>query len=213
MGGGGKITNLTDTEALLILKEITASSLLKVDLDGQVLDEGSTIFPFNQAGYVIHSAVHAARRDVNCVMHNHQLDCSAVASMACGLLPMCQQACIVGDVAYHNYEGIAVDEGERARLGADLGARSCMLLRNHGVLTVGKGVEDAWFLMFNLVLACRTQCAAMKCVGQEGLHVPSDDAQAAAAPVARKMCAEGFGVREFAAEVRLLEREGASFRA
>ena len=86
-------------------------------------------------------------------------------------------------------------------------------LRNHGVLPVGKGVEDAWFLMFNLVLACRTQCAAMKCVGQEGLHVPSDDAQAAAAPVARKMCAEGFGVREFAAEVRLLEREGASFRA
>lgn len=108
----------------LLYHEITASSLVKVNLAGDVLDTGSTSFGISQAGYVLHSAIHAARQDVHCVLHLHTPAVSAVSAMKCGLLPLCQEACVIGPVAYHDYHGILVDVDERRSIVEDLGDRN-----------------------------------------------------------------------------------------
>ena len=140
----------------LMFDEITASSLVKVDLDGNQLTESP--FSINPAGFTIHSAIHEVREDAGCVIHLHTPDGTAVASCTEGLLPLNQTAQLVTfDLAYHDYEGIALDHDERPRLQRDLGSKNHMLLRNHGTLTVGRSVASAFERMFHLERACTMQ--------------------------------------------------------
>jgi len=143
----------------MLFEEITASSLIKVDEHGGKLSESP--FPVNPAGFVIHSAIHAARRDVTCVLHTHTRDGIAVASQLDGLLPLSQQATIaLASLGYHGYEGIALHDDEKPRLQRDLGDNAALILRNHGLLTVGATVADAFLAMYNLQRACEIQIAA-----------------------------------------------------
>jgi ribulose-5-phosphate 4-epimerase/fuculose-1-phosphate aldolase len=135
----------------MLFEEITASSFVTIDLNGQIME--TTHFIVNPAGFTIHSAVHEARKDAVCVMHLHTVDGTAVATLKDGLLPLNQTAQLVtGDLAYHDYEGLALDIDERPRLQRDLGNCSAMILRNHGTLTVGKSVAEAFIRMY--FLAC-----------------------------------------------------------
>ena len=139
--------------------EVTASNLVKIDLDGQPVAE--TPYAVNPAGFVIHSALHMAREDAQCVIHLHTDDGVAVAAQEEGLLPLSQHAMMVADeVAYHDYEGIAFDLDERERLLADMGEKHLMLLRNHGTLAVGVSCSAAWLAIYFLERACTMQVRA-----------------------------------------------------
>jgi len=141
----------------LTFKEVTASNLVKIDIDGNILDEHCP-FTINPAGFTIHSAVHAARHDAQCVIHIHQADAIAVASQKEGLLPLSQYAAFaLASMSYHGYEGLAVDAGECQRLQDDLGDSNFMLLPNHGALTVGQTAGDAFMHMYDLIKACEIQ--------------------------------------------------------
>ena len=143
----------------LMFDEITASSLVKIDIDGKVLQE--TPFPINPAGYTIHSAVHAARHDVQCVMHTHTLNGVAVSAQKAGVLPISQQSIfILSSLAYHGYEGVALRDEEKPRLVANLGDKTFFMLRNHGLLTVGKTIADAFQAMYLFEAACAIQIRA-----------------------------------------------------
>jgi ribulose-5-phosphate 4-epimerase/fuculose-1-phosphate aldolase len=148
----------------LMYDEICASALIKVDLAGNVLWEPE--FPkglgyrFNPAGYVIHGAIHEAKPELHCVLHTHSLAGMAVASLKHGLLPMTQTAMRFAKVAYHDYEGVVLEMDERARLLANLGDCEVMLLRNHGVLAVGKSVAEAFNNLYRIERACRSQLLA-----------------------------------------------------
>ena len=143
----------------LMFEEITASSLVKVDLDGAVVMP--TPYFINPAGFTIHSAIHAAREDAHVVIHLHTDQGVAVSAQKAGLLPISQTAmAVIKDLAYHDYEGIALDLGERERLVKDIGTHNLMLLRNHGTLTVGKTAAAAFMRMFFLERACKMQIMA-----------------------------------------------------
>ncbi|MEM1232264.1 MAG: class II aldolase/adducin family protein, partial [Pseudomonadota bacterium] len=143
----------------LMFNEVTASSLVKVDADGQkVLDSP---YDINPAGFTIHSAVHMAREDAHCVMHLHTDDGVAVSAQEAGLQPITQHAMQVGQIAYHEYEGVALDLDERERLVRDLGEAQFMILRNHGTLTVGRTCADAYMAMYYLERACTMQIRAL----------------------------------------------------
>jgi ribulose-5-phosphate 4-epimerase/fuculose-1-phosphate aldolase len=140
----------------MLFEEITASSLVKIGLDGKPISVSR--FPVNPAGFTIHSAIHEAREDAGCVMHLHTLDGTAVATSREGLQPLNQTAqLVIGDLAYHDYEGVALDHAERPRLQHDLGTKNLMLLRNHGTLTVGRNCADAFMRMYYLERACSMQ--------------------------------------------------------
>jgi ribulose-5-phosphate 4-epimerase/fuculose-1-phosphate aldolase len=140
----------------MLFSEITASSLVKIGMDGKPI--GESRYPVNPAGFTIHSAVHEVREDAVCVMHLHTLDGTAVSTAREGLLPLNQTAqLVVGDLVYHDYEGVALDHAERPRLQDDLGKHNMMLLRNHGTLTVGRSVADAFMRMYFLERACSMQ--------------------------------------------------------
>jgi ribulose-5-phosphate 4-epimerase/fuculose-1-phosphate aldolase len=140
----------------LLFEEITASSLVKINLQGQVVGESQ--YPVNPAGFTIHSAIHEVRHDAMCVMHLHTLDGTAVSTDPQGLLPLNQTAQLVSDhLAYHDYEGVALDHAERPRLQKDLSDKDMMLLRNHGTLTVGRSCADAFLKMYMLERACSMQ--------------------------------------------------------
>jgi ribulose-5-phosphate 4-epimerase/fuculose-1-phosphate aldolase len=140
----------------VFFEEITASCLVKVDLDGNILSP--TTHGINNAGFVVHSAIHAVRDDAGCVMHLHTDDGVAVSCLAEGLLPLNQTSMLVSEhVAYHDYEGVAVDLEERKRLGHDLGSGDFLILRNHGTLTVGRNVGEAFVRMYLLERACTIQ--------------------------------------------------------
>jgi ribulose-5-phosphate 4-epimerase/fuculose-1-phosphate aldolase len=144
----------------LMFEEVTASSLVKVDVDGNPVDP--TPFITNPAGFTIHSAVHMAREDAHAVMHLHTPHGQAVAAHEDGLLPLTQTAMLVrGDLAFHNYEGVATDLDERERLVADLGTKSAMLLRNHGTLAVGGNVGECFVKLYFLERACQAQVMAL----------------------------------------------------
>ena len=144
----------------LLYTQITASNLVKVDLDGNIV--GDTEYSINPAGFVIHSAVHAARPDAKCVLHTHTVAGMAVASLEEGLLPLTQKSMrFYNRIGYHDYEGVADDLDERTRLVASLGKHNALILRNHGLLTCGKTVAQAFLLMRNLEKSCKTQLAAM----------------------------------------------------
>ena len=154
-----------------LFEEITASMLVKVDEDGHTFHESD--HGINPAGFTIHSAVHGARPDVGCVMHLHTDDGVAVSSQAHGLLPLTQTAMTVsGNISYHDYEGIALDLDERSRLVANLGDSNIMILRNHGTMTCGPDVQQAFLSMFMLERACTMQIRALS--GGTKLNMPSD---------------------------------------
>jgi len=142
-----------------LFRDITASSLVKIDLEGRILDDSP--HDVNPAGFTIHSAVHAARHDAACVLHTHTVAGVAVSSLASGLQPCNQWALQFHQrVAYHDFEGIALDHAERERLVADLGdTKRVMILRNHGLVTLGRTVAEAFILMHNLERACQVQLA------------------------------------------------------
>ncbi len=143
----------------LMFDEITASSLVKIDLAGKVLQD--TLFPINPAGFVIHSAVHSARHDVQCVMHTHTLNGVAVAAQKRGVLPISQHSIFVlSSLAYHDYEGVALRDEEKPRLVADLGDKIFLMLRNHGLLTVGVTVGAAFEAMYFFEATCAIQIRA-----------------------------------------------------
>jgi ribulose-5-phosphate 4-epimerase/fuculose-1-phosphate aldolase len=144
----------------LMFEEVTASSLVKVDEKGNPVD--ATPFITNPAGFTIHSAIHMARNDAHAVMHLHTPAGQAVSAHEDGLLPLTQTAMLVrGDLAFHDYEGVAVDLDERERLVADLGDKNAMILRNHGTLAVGKNVGECFVRLYFLERACQAQIMAL----------------------------------------------------
>ena len=156
--------------------EMTASSLVKIDLEGNILQD--TPYFINPAGFTIHSAIHAARDDAKFVMHLHSDQGVAVAAQKEGLLPLSQHACIVlPRLAYHDYEGIALNLDERERLVADIGDKTLMLLRNHGTLSVGESAADCWTGMYYLERACQMQVMALS-AGRENVLFAPEAAQA-----------------------------------
>lgn len=192
--------------------EITASSLVRIDLDGNILDD--TPYEINPAGYVIHSAVHGGRPDLQCVIHTHSRASTVVSALEEGLIPIAQGGFqFYNRVAYHDYEGFAVDEDERRSLVADLGNRSVMILRNHGVLTCGRSISEAFRLTYYLEQACRLQVDMMATGGR--LHLPSPEvmehtAQQWAGGVGNIGTTEG---REWPALLRLLDKDDPSWRS
>lgn len=143
----------------LMFEEITASALVKIDLQGNKLDNNP--HPINPAGFVIHSAIHAARDDAKCVLHVHSLNGVAVSAQTNGVLPISQQSIFVlASLAYHDYEGVALVDDEKPRLVADLGRKNFFMLRNHGLLTVAPTIPDAFQLMYTFESACTIQIRA-----------------------------------------------------
>lgn len=158
----------------LLFEEITASSLVKIDLDGNIV--GNSPYQINPAGFTIHSAIHAARADAQCVIHLHTVNGIAVSSQEHGLLPINQTAMLInGRLAYHDFEGIALNHDERPRLVADLDSNNAMILRNHGTLALGTSVADAFQTIYFLERACAIQIAAQ--AGGAALRTPSDAIQ------------------------------------
>ncbi len=156
----------------LMYDEVTASSLVKIDLDGNKIMDSP--FDINQAGYVIHSAIHGARKDITCAIHTHTEAGMAVSAQKCGLLPLSMAAIrFYGHLAYHDYEGVVLDVEERESIVAHLGDKYAMILRNHGLLTLGRNLGEAFYLMYNLEKSCRSQLAAM--AGGTELEIPSED--------------------------------------
>jgi ribulose-5-phosphate 4-epimerase/fuculose-1-phosphate aldolase len=191
-----------------LFHEITASSLVKVDLDGNVLSE--TEYQINPAGFTIHSAVHGAREDVGCVMHLHTDDGVAVSAQTDGLLPLTQTAmAVAANLVYHDYEGIALDHDERTRLVADLGESNIMILRNHGTLTCGATVPAAFLNMYMLERACGMQVRAL--AGGVKLNMPSDKA---IETVKSQMSNLDFSLADLAwpALLRMLDAQDPSYR-
>ena len=147
----------------MLYEEVTASSLIKIDLEGNVLFN-ATDYGVNQAGYVIHSAVHSARHDVDCVIHTHTLAGMSVSAQKQGLMPLAQSAMRFGnDIAYHDYEGPALNLDERERLVKDLGNAEAMILRNHGLLTVGDSIPECFNNHYRLERACQLQVMTLSC--------------------------------------------------
>ncbi|UBM07585.1 class II aldolase/adducin family protein [Cupriavidus metallidurans] len=197
----------------MMYEEITASCLIKVDHAGNILskpDFGSLNYGINKAGYVIHSAVHHARPEVACVIHTHSWASMAVSSLACGLLPVTQTAMRFLKIGYHDYQGVVLDTAEQASLLEDLGKGEALILRNHGALTVGNTVGEAFNWMHRLELACRSQVAAMSC-NTPLQQVPADVLEATwnnYQPGTRRP----YGVMEWPALLRKLDRLDPSFR-
>lgn len=174
----------------LLFEEVTASSLVKIDLDGNVL--APTEYEVNRTGFVIHSAIHAARHDANCVIHLHSRAGVAVSMLETGLLPLNQTAmAIYHDIATHEFEGVALNLEERERLAADLGDKHLMLLRNHGILTVGRTVGETFLRTYYLEWACDVQLRAMA-TGQP-LHAADPAVVASVAPFGGPEAMAQFG--------------------
>jgi ribulose-5-phosphate 4-epimerase/fuculose-1-phosphate aldolase len=191
----------------LLYKEITASSLVKITLDGDIVHKQDTDYGINKSGYVIHGCIHRARTDVACIIHTHTRAGMAVAAMKCGLLPMSQTSMrFVGHMGYHEYEGPAVDLAERERLVRDLGPHDAMILRNHGLLTCGATIQQAFNTMYQLELSCRGQVDAM--AARTELTLPGENVLAHTAHLYQPGTRRPYGVLEWPAMLRLLEAEG-----
>jgi ribulose-5-phosphate 4-epimerase/fuculose-1-phosphate aldolase len=193
----------------LLFEEMTASSLIKVDLDGNIVLD--TPYPVNPAGFTIHSAVHAARSDAGCVLHTHTRAGVAISAQADGLLPLSQISLFpYASVTYHDYEGIALNEDEKPRLVADLGTSNFLILRNHGLLTVGATIPDAFLYMYALETACQTQLMAQS-TGAALTHI--NPAIVAGIKAQIEVVTKGMGGElAWPALLRKLDRRDSSFR-
>ncbi len=193
----------------MLFEEITASSLIKVDEKGEKVEPSD--YPVNPAGFVIHSAIHAARPDVGCVLHTHTNAGVAISAQKEGLLPISQQSTLViGSLGYHDYEGIALRDDEKPRLVADLGKRSAMILRNHGLLSVGATIPEAFVVMYALQKSCEIQLLAQ--AGGTLVHVDPKIVEGASVNVG--MVTRGVGAAlVWPALLRKLDKLDPSFRA
>ena len=197
----------------MMYEEMTASCLIKLDHDGHVLykpDFGELNYGLNKPGFILHSAVHKARPEVNCVIHTHTAAGMAVSSLACGLLPINQTSMRFLKVSYHDYMGVVLDLAEQEVLVKDLGNTDAMVLRNHGLLTCGRSVGEAFNWMHRMELSCRAQLAAMACnsplqqVSAQVLEETFQNYQ----PNTRRP----YGVMEWPALLRMLDRADPSYR-
>jgi len=192
----------------LTYKEITASSLAKLDLDGNVIwkPEG-TDYGINAAGYVIHSAIHKARKDINSVIHTHSTAGMAVAAQKDALLPLTQNSMrFANNIGYHDYEGPALSTEEQSRLVADLGPHNAMILRNHGLLAAGPTVGEAFNYLYQLETSCRAQVLA-QAAGSEGLVTPPQDVIDLTGKVFAPSTLRRYGLLEWPAMLRKVEAE------
>lgn len=194
----------------LMFEEVTASNLVKVDLAGKVLSDPEGL-GINEAGYVIHGAIHEGRPDVVCVIHSHTPAGMAVSAQSSGLLPLTQNAMLFyGQLGYHDYEGIAVNLEERERLVRDLGSAGAMILRNHGLLTAGRSIAEAFNAMMFLENACRAQIGAMS--GGAALTLASVEAAEKTAAIYREHSLAA-AQRDWPALLRLADRIDPGYRA
>jgi len=191
-------------------EEITASSLVTINLAGEVLLNPTRDCGVNQAGYVIHSAVHAARHDVQCVIHTHTRAGMAISALKCGLLPMTQTAMRFHTIAYHDYESVAIDLAERERLVRDLGEAEVMVLRNHGLLVASSDIPQAFNACYWLEMACRAQVDALACNTE--LQLPPEEVIARTHHLYRPETRRPYGVMEWPAMLRFLDRRDDSYR-
>ena len=197
----------------MLYEEITASSLIKIDIDGNILakpDFGGLDYGINKAGYVIHGAIHKARHDVACVIHTHTWAGMALSALDCGVLPITQTAMRFLKIGYHDYQGVVLDQREEESLLRDLGEGEALILRNHGLLTVGKTIGEAFNWMHRLELTARSQLAAMA-TGAKLVHVPEKvlhDTYMNYQPQTRRP----YGVMEWPALLRMMERLDPAFR-
>src|ERR1700751_911398 len=190
----------------LLYKEITASSLVKIDVEGNIVSKPDTDYGINVSGYVIHGAIHKARPDVACVLHTHTRAGMAGAAMQCGLLPLSQTSIrFVGHIGYHDYEGPAIEVDERERLVRDLGPHDAMIMRNHGLLTCGATIQQAFNTMYQLEMSCRSQVDAM--AARTELVMPGENVLAHTAHLYQPGTRRPYGVLECPAMLRLLDGE------
>jgi len=190
----------------MLYKEITASSLVKINVEGAIIWKPDTDYGINKSGYVIHGAIHKARPDVACVLHTHTRAGIAVSAMKCGLLPLSQTAIrFVGHIGYHDYEGPAVEFDERERIVSDLGPHDALVMRNHGLLTCGATVQQAFNTMYQLELSCRSQVDAM--AARTELVMPGENVLAHTAHLYQPGTRRPYGVLEWPAMLRLLDAE------
>jgi ribulose-5-phosphate 4-epimerase/fuculose-1-phosphate aldolase len=194
----------------MLFGEITASSLVKVDLSGRKVMESP--YEINPAGFVIHSAVHAAREDAHCVLHLHTLNGVAVSAQQQGVLPISQQSIFVlASLGYHAYEGVALNEDEKPRLVRDLGDKSFLMLRNHGLLTVAEAIPEAFLLMYVFESACTIQVRA-QAGGGELVNI-DPRLIAGAQAQARQVTRNAGGALAWPALLRMLDRADPSYRS
>jgi ribulose-5-phosphate 4-epimerase/fuculose-1-phosphate aldolase len=190
----------------LLYSEITASSLVKIDIEGNVLWKPETDYGLNVSGYVIHGAIHRARPDVSCIIHTHTRAGMAVSAMQCGLLPLTQTAMrFSGHIGYHDYEGPAIDLDEREGLVRHLGPHSAMVMRSHGLLACGPTIPQAFNTMYQLELSCRSQVDAM--AARTELIVPGANIVEHTAHLYQPGTRRPYGVLEWPAMLRLLDAE------
>ncbi len=195
----------------MLYNEIRASDLYKIDLDGNEILRPHVDYEQNPAGFVIHGAVHAARADVHCIIHTHTRAGMAVSAMQCGLLPLTQTAMrFYGRVSYHDYEGPAIDLAERERLVANLGQTDAMIMRNHGLMTCGRSVGEAFNNMYWLELACRAQVDAM--AASTELNLPPVEVAERTAALYTPGVRRTYGELEWPAMLREIDRIDPSYR-
>jgi ribulose-5-phosphate 4-epimerase/fuculose-1-phosphate aldolase len=198
----------------MLYEEVTASSLIKIDIDGNILSKPAFVgadYGINRAGYVIHGAIHEAKPELECVIHTHSWPGMAVSALKCGLLPLTQTSMRFYKIGYHDYCGVVLDVSERESLLRDLGENNALILRNHGLLTVGKTIPEAFNAMHRLELSCRTQLAAMAC-NTELNPVPRhvlEETYMNYQPQTRRP----YGLMEWPALLRKLDRIDPSYRA
>jgi ribulose-5-phosphate 4-epimerase/fuculose-1-phosphate aldolase len=190
----------------LMFSEITASSLIKVDFEGNIIDNSN--FTINRTGFVLHSAILSARQDVNCVVHTHSSFGTAVSMLECGLLPVSQFALqFYQKIAYHGYEGLSLHLSQREHMTKDLGDKRVMIMRNHGLLTAGRTIPEAFILMFYLNRTCEAQILAQSSGSK--LIIPPESV---CKKSAQQQDAEDLGQRQWPALLRLLDKEDPSYR-
>ena len=196
----------------MMFEEMTASCLVKVDIDGNILSESE--FGINPAGYTIHSAVHMGRKDAGCVMHTHTAAGLGVATQKSGLLPLTQMAlAVIAQTGYHDYEGPAFDLRERDRLINDLASNNVLILRNHGLLTVGKTVAEAFGWLFRAERACRFQLSFQQ-AGVPAQEIPKEVQDISIERSKKAISASGhrpIGQFEWPALLRKLNRENPGY--
>jgi ribulose-5-phosphate 4-epimerase/fuculose-1-phosphate aldolase len=194
----------------LLYPEITASNLMKVDLDGNIILKSELEYGMNRPGFVIHSAIHRARPDAVCILHTHSRAGMAVSALKCGLLPLTQTATRFARVGYHDFQGISIDLAEQQSLVTDLGDAEVMILRNHGLLAVGPSIPEAFNSMYRLELSCKTQIDAMSC--NTDLVVPAPDIVARANEQWKPGITRRYGMLEWPAMLRQLDRLDTSYQ-
>jgi len=196
----------------VLFHEMRASDLVKVDLDGNIVDPRDADKRMNQAGFTIHSAIHGAREDLHCVVHTHTAAGIAVSAQKQGLLPISQHALrFYGHLAYHGYEGIALDLDERERLVADLGPHKAMILRNHGLLVGGETIAEAFIQIYYLERACQAQIAAQS--GGAELVFPPESVREKTAGQFNRPTAAANAEMAWVSALRLIEEQGTDWRS